>query len=69
MSSPYSLRAGLLNQAQDIVYSKYHHENDKIKYLVDRNMVDPKSVKWPEFPTTDDVIVEAEKLYKFVQKK
>jgi hypothetical protein len=30
---------------------------------------DVKTVTYPEFPSTDDIIAEAEKLYSFVQKK
>jgi hypothetical protein len=32
-------------------------------------MVNPKTVTWPEPPSTEDIIAEAEKLYKFVQTK
>ena len=30
---------------------------------------DVNTVTYPVFPTTDDIIAEAEKLYSFVQKK
>lgn len=69
MSNPYTIRAGLLSQAQEILTRAYHQEYEKIRYLCDRNLVDPKTIEWPKMPTTDDILTEAEKLYKFVQTK
>ena len=69
MSNPYSLRAGLLGQAQDILATQYQTEYERIRYLCDRDLVDPKTVVWPKMPTTEEILAEAEKLYKFVQTK
>lgn len=69
MSNAYSLRAGLLTQAEGILMGKYQIEYDRIRYLCDRDLIDPKTVTWPEPPTTEDILTEAEKLYKFVQTK
>ena len=68
-ANPYDLRAGLLNQAQDILAHKYHSRIDNLRTLVDLGVLDPKTVTWPDAPTTEEVIAEATKLYKFVQTK
>jgi hypothetical protein len=65
----YSLRASILSQAQDILSSQYHQEYERLRYLCDRDQVDPKTVNWPKMPTTEKILEEAEKLYKFIQTK
>ena len=67
--NPYSLRAGLLSQAEGILNNRYHNEYEKIRYLCDRNLIDIQTVTWPTPHTTDDIVAEADKLYKFVQTK
>ena len=67
--NPYDLRAGLLSQAESILSHRYHSEYEKIRYLCDRDLIDLKTVTWPKMPTSDEIIAEAEKLYKFVQTK
>ena len=59
----YELRTDLLGMAIGIVQEKVQRqfENEHMKPEGQRNFVDPY--------TTEDVIVEAEKLYTFVQKK
>ena len=61
--SGYELRTDLLGMAIGIVQEKVQRqfENEHMKPEGQRNAVDPF--------TTEDVIVEAEKLYAFVQKK
>ena len=68
-NTPYELRAGLLKQSEQILTHRYHQEYDKIRYLCDRDIIDLKTVTWPTPPKTEDIIEEAEKLYKFVQTK
>ena len=68
-SSPFSLRAGLLSQAEGILEKRYNQSYERLRYLCDRDMVNPKTVTWPDPPTTEAIIAEAEKLYKFVQTK
>ena len=68
-SNPFTLRAGLLNQAEGILEKRYVQAYEKLRYLCDRDMVNPKTVTWPDPPSTEDIIAEAEKLYKFVQTK
>ena len=69
MSNAYTIRAGLLSQAEGILMGNYHNEYERLRYLCDRDLVDPKTITWPTPPTTEDILVEAEKLYKFVQTK
>ena len=73
-NNPYALRAGLLSQAEGILMQRYQMEHDKVREHVhlsrDRDKAfDVSTVTWPTFPTTEDIITEAEKLYSFVQKK
>jgi len=65
-NTPYSLRAGLLSQAEHILMTKYQTEYEKVRYLLDRDLIDPKAVAWPKAPTTEEILAEAEKLYKFI---
>jgi len=67
--NPYDLRAGLLNQAQTILDHAYHCRIDALQRQIELNILDPKTVTWPEPPNTLDIITEAEQLYKFVQTK
>ena len=64
--NPYNLRASLLKQAQEILERKFYITNERLRYLCDKNLADPTTVIWPEIPTTEDIIAEAEKLYRFV---
>jgi hypothetical protein len=73
-NNPYALRAGLLEQAQGILMHRYQMEHEKARdhmhLSLERDKTfDVKTVTYPEFPSTDDIIAEAEKLYSFVQKK
>jgi hypothetical protein len=61
-SNPYELRQGLLGQAQQILVEAYHSEVQRCR---DQGVA-AHNVK---FPSTEDIIAEAEKLYAFVQKK
>ena len=73
-ATPYELRAQLLKQAEGLLIHKYRTEYDQIREEIHISLKrDPNfdftSVKYPTMPTTEDIIVEAEKLYKFVQTK
>ena len=73
-SNPYELRASLLGQAEGILMQRYQTENDKVTNHIHLSLerdktFDVNTVVYPTFPTTDDIIAEAEKLYSFVQKK
>ena len=73
-NNPYALRAGLLSQAEGILMQRYQMEHERVTQhmhlSLDRDKTfDVSTVTYPTFPTTDDIIAEAEKLYSFVQKK
>jgi len=73
-ATPYELRAQLLKQAEQILMFRYQRtydtirENTHITLQKDSNF-DHTAVEYPSMPTTEDIIAEAEKLYKFVQTK
>ena len=61
--SGYELRTDLLGMAIGIV-------SDKVNRQFDNEVMKPEGKRNPVEPyTTEDIIVEAEKLYAFVQKK
>ena len=73
-NNPYSLRAGLLKQAEGILMQRWQIENERVRESLHlKRDADPSfnidTVTFPTFPTTDEIIAEAEKLYSFVQKK
>ena len=68
-STPYELRAGLLKQAEEILMQRYHSALEAVRWKLDRNLVAPGDVTFPECPTTDDIVKEAERLYQFIQTK
>ncbi len=73
-NNPYALRANLLSQAEGILMQRYHKEHDRVEQHMHLSLerdktFDIKTVTYPTFPTTEDIIAEAEKLYSFVQKK
>lgn len=73
-NNPYALRANLLQQAEGILMQRYQIEHEKTTNLMHLSLerdktFDVNTVTYPEYPTTDNIIAEAEKLYSFVQKK
>jgi len=60
-TNPYELRQHLLEQAQRILTENYH--------CIAQSCRDKGITCDAKFPTTEDIILEAEKLYSFVQKK
>ena len=73
-NNPYALRAGLLAQAEGILMQRYHKEHDRVEQHMHLSLerdktFDIKTVTYPTFPTTEDIIAEAAKLYKFVLTK
>ena len=73
-ATPYELRAQLLKQAEGILMLRYQRSHDQVRENMhielqkDPNF-DHTVVTYPKMPTTEDIIAEAEKLYKFVQTK
>ena len=73
-ATPYELRAQLLKQAEQILMFRYQRKYDTIRenthIELQKNPDFPhQKVEYPESPSTEDIIAEAEKLYKFVQTK
>ena len=73
-NNPYALRAGLLSQAEGILMQRYQMEHERVVQHMHLNLdrdktFDVSTVTYPTFPTIEDIIAEAEKLYSFVQKK
>jgi hypothetical protein len=73
-ATPYELRAQLLQQAEGILMTRYQIEHDQIRENLhmkrDKDpMFDVDTVRYPSYPTTEDIIEEAKKLYNFVQTK
>jgi hypothetical protein len=73
-ATPYELRAQLLRQAEGILMHRYQVEHDKVRENVhlkrDKDPgFDVDTVTYPAYPSTEDIINEAEKLYRFVQTK
>ena len=73
-ATPYELRAQLLKQAEGLLIHKFRTQKDRIRESVHLSLTkdpdfDHTAVVYPTMPTTEDIIAEAEKLYKFVQTK
>mgnify|MGYP006145732523 CR=1 FL=1 len=73
-ATPYELRAQLLKQAEGILMMRHQNAFEKTRESMHINLqrnpdYDHAAVEYPEMPTTEDIIVEAEKLYRFVQTK
>ena len=82
MSNPYQLRQGLLGQAERILVSKYQQRVDQIRFeqaciertrdhgsIVEYTERNGDPYVYPTFPTTEDIIAEAKKLYNFIKEK
>ena len=72
MSTPYELRQSLLHLAKNILDNKYNSKvmryHSQVDFCRSQNM-DPSKVQEPDPPTTEEIIKESEKLYKFILKK
>ena len=68
-TNAYELRQGLLGQAQNILSDKFKAKHNRMMFLLEQGVLNPKTVTWPEPPSTEAIVAEAEKLYKFVQTK
>ena len=73
-ATPYELRAQLLKQAEGILMQRHQQEHNQIRetmhiQLQRDSIFDFTTITFPIMPTTEEIIDEAEKLYKFVQTK
>ena len=62
-------RIQLLAQAERILVNKYTVDYERVRYLIDRGLVDPMEVNWPDPPSSENIIEEARKLYKFAKEE
>jgi hypothetical protein len=79
MANPYELRYNIYQDAQQRLVDKFHNDHDmwfqyeewKREQELEGATVTAKSpvAIRPEFPTHEEILVEAEKIYEFVQKK
>jgi len=79
MANPYELRYEIYQNAQNRLMEKFHNDHDmwhqfedwKRDREADGDVITATSPvsQRPEFPTHEEVLVEAEKIYDFVQKK
>ena len=67
--SGYELRAGLLAQAEGILVSRYHTLRHEVEFAIQSNAIEAKDAKWPSYPTTDEIISQANVLLAFVNNK
>lgn len=68
-TSPYELRASLLQQAEGILNHRYHQKIYEIEQKLKLGVLSVEEVQFPAVPTSEGIITEAEKLYTFVQTK
>ena len=79
MANPYELRYDIYQNAQNRLMEKFHNSHDmwhsfedwKRDREADGDVITAVSpvAERPKFPTHEEVLVEAEKIYKFVQQK
>ena len=68
----YEIRADILSQAQGLLHSKYDREMSIWEQTRTRDPQTGKiidDVDRPQFPTSEMILAEAEKLYSFVDQK
>lgn len=64
--TPYEIRLELLKSAQDQLNQRYYNQFEIKRYNAEINKQPINEV--PEFPTTEQLLVEAQKLKDFVDK-
>ena len=79
MANPYELRYNIYQEAKQLLMDKFYQshslwqdfEDWKREQELEGATVTAKSpvAIQPEFPTHEEILVEAEKIYEFVQKK
>ena len=68
----YHLRKALLEQAQAILHCQYKAKIEAIHVQIDankRHAMETPTILFPVAPTTEEIIVEAKKLYEFIKTK
>ena len=79
MANPYELRYSIYQEAQHRLMDRFHNDHDmwfqfeewKRDREADGDTVSATSPvpQRPDFPSHEQILVEAEKIYEFVQKK
>ena len=72
--TPYEIRLELLKLAKESLFEPVYHKRDSLreKYQVDVNAGQKPDTPYPDlptFPTTDEIVAEAEKLNGFISKQ
>jgi hypothetical protein len=67
MATGYDIRYSLLNDAKNMLYEKWNHEVDMLRY--NANSKKEAMVQLPDPPTAAEIKALAEDLYEFVQRK
>ncbi len=62
-------RITLLAQAERILFNKFKVDNERMHFFVGNGLVDPTKINWPDPPSSDEIMREAERLYSFVKEK
>ena len=62
-----SNRLTLLAQAERILVNKFKVNHERIYYLIERRLLDPMKVDWPDPPGSEEIMAEAERLYAFIK--
>jgi len=68
-SSPEELKTKILAQAQNILMVKFNSEYQKMQLMISTKEISGKDAKWPDAPSTEKIIKEADKLYRYLNKK
>jgi hypothetical protein len=67
--TPYEIRLDILKLANEVLATPVHHKSQSLIQEYHAMISSNKDVSFPElpsFPTTEDILAEAEKLNKFV---
>jgi hypothetical protein len=72
--TPYEIRLELLKLANEILVTPVYQKRDALREeyiskLTDHNRTEVPFPTMPDFPTTDSIISEAERLNKFVSQQ
>jgi hypothetical protein len=70
--SPFEIRLEVLKIAKELSTEFYYQRQHEIMENWQNSKVDDRAtvdVKFPDFPTTDDILNKAKELYQFIQDK
>lgn len=67
--TPFELRMDLLALAKDQLHQRYYTQWEQAAKLVENTNEPNMLIEVPQFPTTEDILNEAEKFKSFIEKK